>query len=268
MDKPLLIWSPVISAQLNKLRRIKGVKNYSLEGSFNSIEDVKIKVRQSEAIIQGYSVQVNLKLEILCLLEGIQGDMQLVTWLEQCNERVSLTDFNSIIDNREQVYMRLDITDCSGFGELNGQEIRIGYYLDYSIMATREQIIEISPASQGEAAVVSLRSALDKLEDEVERVENENGQLRRQLFFYERDISSLKRGLWKAENRNAILNREKKEHQVLIEKLQGAAKQEINAYQAEQNYFTGGVKLNRPILEAEENVNLGSRIKRMFMNSL
>lgn len=266
MDKPLLIWSPVISAQLSKLRRIKGSSNYELDKKYNSIEDVKIKVRQSEAIIQGYSVQVNLILEILCLLEDKQEGMQLVTWHEQCKERVSLTDFDSTIDNRKQVYMRLDFTDCAGFGELNGQEINIDYYVDYSLIATQEQIIEISPASQGEAAVVSLRTALEKLEYEVEQVENENGQLRRQLFFYERDISSLKRGLWKAENRNAILNREKKEHQALIGKLQGALKQDVNAYQTEQNYFTGDVKLNRPTAEA--NLNLGSRLKRMFMNSL
>jgi hypothetical protein len=269
VDKPLLIWSPVISAQLNEKHRIKGVTKYRLDNKFNSVEDVKIKVRQSEAIIQGHSVQVFFKLEILCLLEDEMAELKLITWYDQCNEKLSITEFDRAINNNENVYMKLTNIDCEGFGELLGKEIHIDFYINYSIIATREQIIEISPAVNGEKAADALKAALEKLESEVAHVENENGQLRKQLFFYERDITSLKRGLWKAENRNAILNRERKEHQALIEKLQSQLRQNINTDKSEHSYYTGGsIRLNTPEMRQEDQMNLGSRIKRMFMNSL
>jgi len=268
MDKPLLIWTPAICAQLKKQRRIKGATVYPLEKKLSSIEDVKIKVRHSEAKFQGSSVQVKFQLEFLCLMEGYQGDMLLAAWQGECQERVALTEFDNKFSDMEQVYMKLNFTECDGIGELIGNEICLDYYIEYSIIAAHEKIIEISANRQSEAAAVSLKAAMQKLEDEVLRVEGENGELRRRLFIYERDISSLKRGLWKAENRNAVLNREKKEHQALIEKLSTVIReQDLDAVQAKHNYFSEGINSNRAFLRPEEVSRLGGRIKRMFMNS-
>lgn len=263
----MLIWSPVISAQLNGQRRVKSVSKHRLDKMFNSVEDVKLKVRQNETLIQGRSVQITLKLEILCLLQDEQANMQLVTWNDQFNEKVPLTEFDNAVNNQENLQMRFTIANYEGFGELQGREIQVEYYIDYSLLAVKEQIIEISPSASGETAADSLKAALAKLESEVASIENENGQLRRQLFFYERDITSLKRGLWKAENRNSILSREKKEHQALIEKLQ--CQSEPNGSGNKAEYYPGGpAKLKKLDMSQEDNVNLGSRIKRMFMNSL
>ncbi len=267
MDKPLLIWSPVISAQLKK-RRIKSNTVCPWKNKSDSFADIKIKIRHGEASLQGSSVYVRFQLEFLCLMEDLQGEMLLTKWTGECQDRITLTEFDHYISEMEKVNLKLNLIECDGIGELTGGNICLDYYIDYSIIAAHEQIIEISPARQTEAAAVSLKAALQKLEDEVVRVEGENGELRRRLFIYERDISSLKRGLWKAENRNAVLNREKKEHQTMIEKLSAVIRQhEIESVQTKRDYASGGIISNQVSLRPEEITKLGGRIKRMFMNS-
>jgi len=266
MNKPFSIWSPVISAQLNK-RRIKSNTVFPWKNKSGSIADIKIKIRHSIASLQGSSVYVRFQLEFLCLMEDLQGEMLLTTWTGECQDRIALTEFDHYISAIDKMNFILNLIECDGIGALTGEEICLDYYIDYSIIAAHEQIIEISPAQQTEAATVTLKAALQKLEDEVLRVEVENGELRKRLFIYERDISSLKRGLWKAENRNAVLNREKKEHQAMIEKLSAVIRQhEIESVQIKRDYASGAIS-NQVSLRPEDITKLGGRIKRMFMNS-
>jgi hypothetical protein len=265
MDKPLLIWTPVISAQL-KNRRIKSTAFCSVEKNPGHITDIKIKIRQCEARLQGTSVHIWFQLEYLCLMEGHQGEMLLITWTGECQDRITLTEFDSHGGRWEKTDMKIDIIEHDGEGEVKEGEICLDFYIDYSVIASQDKIIEISPARQSETAVVSLKAALQKLEEEFIRVEGENGDLRRRLFIYERDISSLKRGLWKAENRNATLNREKKEHQALIEKLSAITRnQGTDAGQTKGDHPLKAVD-NRPALQPEELTRWGGRLKRMFMN--
>lgn len=265
MDKPLLIWTPVISAQLEN-RRIKGTTACSMEKKTGYITDIKLKIRQYEAKLQGTSVYIQFNLEYLCLMEGHHGETMLITWTGACQDRVALSDFGVHLSSLEKADMKLDIVGHDGIGELKGGEIIIDFYIDYSIIASHDRMVEVSPVRHSDTAVVSLKAALQKLEDEVVRVEGENGKLRKQLFIYERDISSLKRGLWKAENRNAILNREKKEHQSLIEKLSDIInKQEGETGQIKSEHSLEIVE-NRAALRQEDFIRWGSRLKRMFMN--
>jgi chromosome segregation ATPase len=101
------------------------------------------------------------------------------------------------------------------------------------------------------------------LEDEVDRVRAEKELLREKLNYCEKDITSLKRGIYKTETRNAFLNQEVMRYQQLVEQLQKtlqAKEHRISQIQNEAN-FSDWRRREEPAGDA---FTLAHRLKRMF----
>jgi len=266
------IWSPVIIAELTNPRKVNKQIVYAVDKVFYSMEDIKIKIKNSEIKKQGQAVEINIKLDIICLLADITGHMHLINREEIVKERIPLIDFNNILDTEKQTEFRVNIINLNWEGELSRHDIKIALFLDYMIIATREQIVRLSRGEEGEDKRETLNEVLRKIEEEIAHMEKDNQILRRKVFFYERNISSLKRGIRKVENRNAILNREVKNYQEILEKLQTAIRENDRSVNVENNDFKNFNNENydtnsQKFEEDNFTLNLGSRIKRMFLNS-
>lgn len=269
MGQAYSIWTPVVVGRLKSPHRIKEEKTYDIEKAYQKVEDVKVKVRYCRALPQGRAIEVQVKLDILCLLEDLLGTMHLIAKEETVKERIVLSDFDSYIDRDEQIKYIVNTVNLASHCELNGSILKVAYFIDLTIIATSEQVITLSSAAEVEPENDSLQEVLNKLKTQVKQMEEEKEALRRKIFFYERDISSLKKGLKKAENKNASLNKELKQYHEIVEQLRSAIQEkELRLSQYENPYYSPSYDQNlRSLKEDEDSFTLGSRIKRMFMNN-
>lgn len=271
MEQAFSIWSPVIMAQLKTPRHLGGEHSYPSERFHRSLEDLRVKVKQSEVLSQGQAVEVRVKVDILCLLEDDQGSMHLVKKEETLKERVSYSDFDQALERKESIRFVINIKDISCDGELSNGKIRVRFFIEYNIIATREQVVRLWVGEQGEISKESLNQLFERLEEEVARLAGENQELHRKIFFYQRDISSLKRGIRKLEKRNAGLLKEvtyrEQESETLRKSLQ---EKEARIYRLQQY---SGAWSNPKLAETLEEMpeaepGLGRRIKKLFLNNL
>ncbi|HZJ85056.1 MAG TPA: hypothetical protein VFD02_05820 [Syntrophomonadaceae bacterium] len=265
MAEKYSIWTPVIVGRLKNPCRIQVENSYSINKVYKAIEDLKIKVKDHIITAQGRLVELEIKVDILCLLEDFLGSMHLIVQEEIIREKIKLEDFDVYIEhNRETKYI-IDTLKLRPFGELNGEVIKVACFIDLTIIATNEQIISLALSDELRSENDSLQEILQKLRVEVTEIEAEKTELRRKIFFYERDISSLKKGIVKAENKNARLNKELKKFQDLVGQLRdtvNAKEEKLNRY--ENPYYNYGYASGIEPYHKEDISNLGSRIKRMF----
>lgn len=283
MEDNVTIWSPVLLSRLRESRRLAEEKTYPLEDNYHAMEDLRIRIRERQVLARGAAVEVRLKLDLLCLLADSEGHMHLFKREETFNERISLLEFDRAIERDARIDYRLEIKGLAWEGEISGHDIRVTCFIDYTVIATREQLVLLRGEERAGVPGELLSEAMRQLELEVERIQSENAELKKQLFYHASNISSLKQGLQKAEKRNAALNRENTAYQVMVENM----RQEL----ASLGHAVGmpgsgsGYYANRPargeykIISASEakaasaqaenpGVNqLGSRIKRMFQNN-
>ncbi|MGS0763108.1 hypothetical protein [Syntrophomonas curvata] len=270
MEQAFSIWSPVITAQLNTPRRLGDERSYAAERLFRMLEDLKIKVKQSEVIPQGQAVEVRVKIDILCLLEDPAGRMHLVKKEETLRERVAYTEFDRSLEREEGIGFVINVKDISFDGELKGGEIRVRFLVEYTLIATREQVVRLWTGEQSEVNQESLSQLFERLEAEVSRLAEENQELHRKVFFYQRDISSLKRGISKLEKRNSSLLKDISLYQRETESLrQNLQEKESHIYRLKHYPRVAGFpdRESSPG-EQESEPSLGSRIKRLFLNNL
>ncbi|MDD3898145.1 MAG: hypothetical protein WC109_05460 [Syntrophomonadaceae bacterium] len=271
MEQAFSIWSPVIMAQLKTPRRLGREHSYPSERFHRTLEDLKIKVKQSEILPQGQAVEVRVKVDILCLLEDDQGTMHLIKKEEIIKERVAYSDFDQTLERKDSLRFVINIKDISYDGELSRGEIRVRFLIEYNLIATREQVVRLWAGEQGELSRESLNQLFERLEEEVTRLAGENQELHRKVFYYQRDISSLKRSIGKLEKRNAGLLKEVTYHQHESEELrQNLQEKEARIYRL-QHY--SGAWSNPKLAETVEELpeaesGLGGRIKRLFLNNL
>lgn len=273
MKPALSIWSPVITAQLYNPHRCQEEVIYPTEQRYQSLEELKIKLKDSQARIQGKVVEVVIKLDILFVVRDETGRLQLLTRGETVRERILLRDFNHVIDKEQPPEFIVNITNLSWEGELKRSELKATYYIDYMILALNEQVVTLAIENEEEeTGEESVTEIVQQLENELARLVDEKEELRRKLYFYERDISSLKKGIYKVENRNAILNSEVNHYQELVEQLQAAIsakERQLQRLEPSPAYSTPNWQSDNDKPWGEEaRINWGSRLKRMFMNSL
>lgn len=266
MQSAVSIWSPVVVGQLRNPRQYKGEAHLPLHKLHRSVEDLKIKVRNLAVAVMGMAVEARMDIEILCLVADGQGELQLIKHVETIRERIPLLEFNEAFMPEGDNHFFLQIKNLAWEGDMpGGQEVRIAYFIDYTVMATREQVVVLRSAEAGEVKGESLHEALRKLEEEVARVQLENQELHRQIFYHVRNISSLKKGLQKAENRNALLNRELDQYRQLTEKLQQKLARDTKSSARHPEAFPAPRQLHPQAEEAD--ASLGSRIKKLYLNS-
>lgn len=272
MTGSLSIWSPVVVAQLKNPRRVKEQVVYTIDKIYRSMDDLKIKVKYTEIKIQGQVLEACIKLDILCLLEDVAGEMELVAREETVRDRIPLVDLDSSLDKGQQTDFIVNILDLYWEGEVRGYEICVTYFMDYMIIATREQVVKLVEREQEVREKSSLNEVLHQIEEEIAKVEEENWNLRRRIFFYERDISSLKKGIRKAENRNTALNKEINHYQKIVEELQNAIKEKEKRLQLYENFrhhsqYAGRLRgIPEKTEEKDLAFSLGKKIRQMFTN--
>lgn len=266
MGSAISIWSPVVVGQLKNPRQYKGEAHLHLQKLHRSVEDLKVKVRNLVVAVMGMAVEARLDIEILCLLEDEEGQLQLIKHVETIRERIPLLDFNETFWPEGDQHFFLQVKNLAWEGDMpGGREVRIAYFIDYTVMITREQVVVLGSAEEGEVQGESLQEALRKLEDEVARIQLENQELHRQIFYHVRNISSLKKGIRKTENRNAALNRELDQYRQLAEKLEQELERRSMVSAQTAEVLPGSGRL-RPGAE-DMAASLGSRIKRLYLNS-
>lgn len=268
MGRELCIWTPVIVARLKERQHIREEKVYDIEKVYKSVEDLKIKIKDLQVNLQGQALETNIRVDVLCLVEDLLGTMHLVSREETLRHRISLLEFDNVLDRDKDFNYIVDVCKVEGQGEIDGKQLRIGYFIDYIIMAVREQAVNLVEGEQGntENNHQSLEDIMYKLREEVVKVSMEREELRRKLFLYERNIASLKKGIRKAENRSARLDKEVGYYQQLVEQLREALQdKEMHLNKLRSTYYTGH---DEPVIEAKDGeASLGSRIKRMFLNN-
>ncbi|MEN6351778.1 MAG: hypothetical protein ABFD08_20630 [Syntrophomonas sp.] len=273
MEQSLSIWSKVIVAELNSPQKIKQQSVFALDPLFQSLEDIKVKLKNCKWSRQGQTVETLIKLDVLLLLEDSRGNMQLLKREENLRDRVPFRDFSRSIedlDNEKKVDFSGDIQNIAWQGDLMGNELHLTCIVEYVLMATREQVVKL-PEAEAELLPNGRLNEQEKFEKLLSRMEDENVELRRKIYVYERDISSLKRGIEKVEKRNALLSNESRHFHELTEKLQEAMREKEARLNRNKNSYYQRPLPDSPFSEkeaSEPGLNLGSRVKRMFLNSI
>ena len=259
MSEAIAIWAPVIISRLEMPRRLQDQYRCIFDQTFKSIEDLKIKVRQMTIQPRGRSLEAIFKLDALCLLEDERGEMKLIKQNITARQRLSGQDFNNTDITDKTLLFVINLINADARAVLQQGELRIDYYIDYLALATREEIVSLSTEDQGRTVSKPISELVARLQEEVNQLQDENRQLHHKIYLYEKDILSLKKGVYKAEKHSQQLNGEVGYYRQLAEQLQEAIKdKEARLIRYENSYFPSEA------LSEEAVTGLGKRIKRLF----
>ncbi len=264
METALAIWSPVVVTQLHNNRAINEDRVYPLDILCRSVEELKVRVKEKEVVLLGMAVEARLVVDILFLLQDGNGEMQLFKREEIFKQRIPLLDFNPPPPRDEKLDYHLRLIRINWEGELKDRELNVVCFIDYTVIVTREQVVRLREETGGEVQGELYSETLRKLEMQIASIQEENQELRRQIFYHVRNISSLKRGIKKAENRSAALSREVSRYEEIVQELKKALPKKETGMPG-LNYASPA--LNEPHAQNSEEVHLGSRIKRLFLNN-
>jgi len=268
------IWAPVIIGELIDTRKVSKQFWCALNQSFCYLEDIKIKIKEVSARLKGQVIETNIKMEMLFLLQDVYGKFELIKKEDHYVERISTEEINCHLDKDKEVDIILRILDLNWKGELLAKEVCITYYLEYMVYITKEQVVELRYDYLSDIARDTLQDMVEQLKMRLKQLENENRDLNKKVFFYERNLASLKKGVRKAETQNAVLNNQIRNYQDIIENLHQVIKEQDNNNLKNLNYHSHQESNHenscndKSVYEQEEPISFGSRIKRMFLNSL
>ncbi|MEN6327842.1 MAG: hypothetical protein ABFD18_16755 [Syntrophomonas sp.] len=272
MGPSFSIWSPVIISELKKPRYYKNQVVYQIDKVYSSLEDIRIKIKSSEANIQGKAVETKIKLEILFLVRDVMGRLELITRGETMRDRTPLVGFSHSFNNHREAKFIIDINKISWEGGLTGRQLKAAYSFEYALLAVKEQVVQLfEDETTGDEQRNVLSDILHQLEEELTRVVEQKEELYNRISFYERNFNSLKKGFYKLENRNAALNRELSRYQEQLEQLQEQIYEkdrrllrlENVSHDYQRQYWS---KQEDKALLRMPSVGWGSRIKSMLMN--
>lgn len=257
MQEDLSIWSPVIMTGLRDEHNCQQHNIYIMEEGKRRLEHIKAKLRNCQAHLQGRNIELLIEIDLLCLLENEQGKTDLLNRKEVLKEHVPLREFDRPIKKEEELEFIIDISNLYCEGQIRGQELDVAYFFNYNLMAVKEQVVNLSQDGIQEKQM--LDDFIEQLEKEISQLQDENQKLSRKILFYERNIASLKRAVQKAESRNAMLERQLLIKHKELENMQGLMQKEKLTVAKIEDYKNNEV--------SEEEMNLGSKIKRLFMNN-
>ncbi|MDD4801367.1 MAG: hypothetical protein PHF24_00295 [Syntrophomonas sp.] len=265
MKQDIRLWSPVIVASLIVPRICQRESRFETNQLFNRMEDIKIKIKNPRTDWQGKALVSLVNLEIIAIMEDQSGYSQLISRQEILKDRIYIEEFDQQI--KKDMKFIISIQDLSWDGEIEKSELKINYYLSYMIYAVREQVVDLFAAEELELSPAEQRDEL--LGMELDRVRDDNERLNRKLFLYEKDLISLKRGIKKAEDRSLALSMELSGTKELADKLQEAiTRKDLLLCSYENSRLENRSKVLPMLAMNHEEVNLGKKIKQMFMNSL
>lgn len=278
MTEGLAIWSRVVLAQLNRPRRINQEIVHILKPGFKSIEDVKVKIKELSLKKQGQAVETLLNLDLLFLVEERNGAMRLMSQETGFRDRVPFSEFDGnweLLENDRMIGFNGDIRKFSWQVDVNENEVKLILTMDYLLVATREQVVRLSEQSEALTESRDVSEKIAELKHEIAQAQNEKQSLQHQIFLYERDISSLRRGIKKVEDRNSLLNKESRQYQEMLSQLQMAIREKERQLDRYAGNFADQEQPGDYLPPAQmkgsadnSELSLGGRVKRLFMNSV
>lgn len=267
MQSACTIWSPVVMARFEKPRSTRKISIARVDQVYSSIEELKVKVTEAQARMEGQSLETRVNLEILCLLQNSSGSFQLVSKEDILRDRVGLDWFNNSIDFGDKVDFVVDIISKFWQAEIAGEELKVSIFLDYTVMATREQEVNLSSLSESQPyESQALLELLQELEQEVKELQEENRDLHHQVLIYQKNIGYLKKAVYKAEKSNEELVSDLRLSHEQISQLH----QRLQAQEAlQQKIYEDSLIEELPVIDLsdEKAANLGQKIKRLFMSN-
>ncbi len=225
------IWSPVILAQLDPPRSISAERYYHLNGRFLSIEDLRVKVQSAEAASHGKHVETAIKVNILALMQTMDGEPELLNFNDLLKEWLKVSCFDPPISLSWETAMIVEVGKIACEGELIEQSIKVKMHIDYSVLAVQNEAIEVLSAEEADLSYQpdsyypgwAIMETINKLEYEVQRLSQDNSALHHRIMLYEKNLNTLKNALRKAEGRSQDLITEllqaRRSRQMLQEKL-------------------------------------------------
>jgi hypothetical protein len=263
MEDLITIWTPVLISKLSCPYTVQDQRTYHLDQHNRGLEDIKIKIKKIQAKSGGKEAEVKIELYLLFLLSNRSGEMQLLTREEKLLHHIPSTLFSPPLADLPELDFKVKDVKLNWEGELQGRELSIKYELEYMVLVMRDQAVTISQA-QTASYQVSAPTSPERAQAEIDQLLMERDELRRQIFCYERDINSLKKSIYKTENRNAALNREVTRCHQLIEQLrQVEARKHLPAVQS--SLPSNSSRPSTALLPRQESKPLTARLKRMFI---
>lgn len=222
MHQDLAIWCPVVITSLAAPRTFRHNSHYQMTDNYRRIEDMKVRIKSIQSQAQGKYVETKVGVSCLCLLENEQGRPCSIKREEVLVDRVPLRNFNPLADGQQELFYIHDICNFSWDAELNGNTIHISFELSYKLMGTKKQMVFVSASLKQAEATINAKTDLPQEFKPIHTSAEENLRLRRQVHFYETNLTSLKRAVQKAEKDNSALNIELKNYKDRVEELQVA----------------------------------------------
>lgn len=267
MKQDISLWSPVIVASLAAPHKYQKEHRYPVGPLYKRIEDIKLKIRNPCTEQRGRLLETRMKLEVIILAEDQEGKMILLSHPEIIKLRLSMGELCPAPAEEKETGYITRVQDLSWDGMLEDSEIIINYSLSYMIMAIREQVVKLYTEddrdnSRAEQEDYDRQTA----REDTAAANDSNDKLKKKIFLYERDMLSLQHAIKKAEERNAVLNRELNGTRQLLQKLQDAITRKDLLISHYENY--PGLKEQKPKPLPAITNTVGQRLKRMFVSSL
>lgn len=259
MNQAVSIWAPVVVSSFPAPKTYERQSIYPVDEGYRRIDDIKVTMNQCQVERRGKDLEIIIKLDILCVLENMRGKLEFIKKEEILRERVPLSVFGKPIAKTDLEFI-LETQDLYWDGDLKRNEILINYYVTYIIRAVQKQVVELVKEHEPIDQMKDITDFIEKLEVRIEKLNQENSEMRQKIFCQERNILSLQRG---------IKNTEKQNYE-LIRQLQGKRKDMAEQVVPTRNYPP---RLNQERIKKEqaysqaEDHSLGKRIKQLFQNS-
>lgn len=263
------IWSPVILAQLDPPRTLTLERQYPLNRHYKSIEDLRVKVNRSEAISHGKHVESLVRLNILALMQELNGEPDLVSFQDSFKEwlPVDCFDFPTPLGLDAGMIIEVDKVACEG--DLEGLSLRVRMHINYTILAVQNEAIELSQPLEGEPTFPdpepyypgqAILETIRNLEYEVQRLAQDNAALNHRIILYEKNLGSLKNALRRAENRS---------HELFGELLQSRRSREVLQEKLDKrealNSFKPSASPRHTVTAPQSGrVHIGDKIRQLF----
>jgi hypothetical protein len=264
MYEKVTIWSSVIVARLPEERICQQKSEFVTSIKYRRIEELKTRISSRQVKVEGKSVEIKVNVETLFILEDGYGNLQPFSRRDVIKERIPLVQFTPRSDNYQDLNYIAEIRNFYGDAILEGQNLVVIYYLAYTLLATREQMVTLQP----EPIEVSRENTVSFIQPnhiQTEPLIAENIYLRRQLKLYETNLLSMKKSLQKAESSNAELRREIKVLQTGRTAEIPAGKDGPSQQGSSEKHETARV-IPIPTLE-ERRHQMGKKIKEFFINN-
>jgi hypothetical protein len=143
VESSFSIWSPVVIAELKNPRFYRKQVVYQINKECSSLEDLRIKIKSSEAYIQGKAVDTKITLEILFLVRNETGHMELITREETVRDRTPLVGFSHLLENHREARFIIHINKITWEGGLTGRQLNAAYLIEYALLAVKEQVVRL-----------------------------------------------------------------------------------------------------------------------------